>query len=242
MSINMVKYTFLLLLVFFCGCSTPWVAPEHSATVPADKLKAKWWSARHKGVVEKVQKGNVELMFIGDSITHAWDRQADIFKENFGKWDPVNAGFSGDKTENVLWRLNNGEFKDISPKLCVIMIGTNNTGHIMQKPQEIADGIRAIIENIHAKSSSTKILLLAVFPRGAASNDPKRLNNSQVNVLISSYGEMYSFVEFMDINRKFLDEKGNLPKSIMPDLLHPNKEGYKIWAAAIKDKVTEMME
>ena len=183
-------------------------------------------------------------MFIGDSITHAWDssKASDIFKKNFGKWDPVNAGFSGDCTEHVLWRLDNGEFVNISPELCVIMIGTNNTGHKMQKPQEIADGVRAIIENIHKKSPDTKILLLAIFPRGAASNDPMRLNNSQTNVIISSYGEIYSFVEYLDINRKFLNEDGNLPKTVMPDLLHPNREGYVIWADAIKDKVYEIME
>ena len=115
----------------------------------------------------RVKQGNVDLIFIGDSITHGWEEAGkDVWQKFYGKRNAVNLGIGGDQTQHVLWRLDHGNIDGISPKLAVIMIGTNNAGS-GQQPEQIAEGIKAIVEQLRAKLPETKILLLAIFPRGA---------------------------------------------------------------------------
>ncbi len=228
------------------------IAPNaHSAVTPASKESADWWMPRHQGVVDRVKQGNVDMIFIGDSITHGWDNKGKaVWDEYYAKRNAVNMGFGGDRTQNVLWRLDNGEIDGISPKLAVIMIGTNNSNGTDNTSQEIADGIVAICKTLRAKLPDTKILILSIFPRGdaeqrkdkdkGATMNPQWAKNAEAGVIASGIADNKK-IYYLDITNAFLDENGVLPRSIMPDLLHPNEEGYKIWAEAIEPKVKKLM-
>jgi beta-glucosidase len=127
----------------------------------------------------------------------------------------------------------------LSPKLAVLMIGTNNTGS-HDSAQDTARGIRLILKELQTRLPNMKILLLAVFPRGAEKDDPFRILNTEVNELISAYSQSKS-IHFLSLNELFLEEDGTLPTSIMPDLLHPNGGAYRIWAEAMEPTIQELM-
>ncbi len=202
--------------------------------------------ARHANFNAISQKGEAELVFLGDSITQGWEGAGKQVWEQ--KWTPLKAanfGVGGDRTEHVLWRLENGNFDGLKPKLIVLMIGTNNTGH--QKPdgyqctaQQTAEGVKAILDKLKSKCPGAKILMLAIFPRGPDSSDPMRKQNQATNALIKNYADDKT-VYFMDIGQKFLQPDGTLTREIMPDLLHLSPKGYELWADAIEDKVKELM-
>lgn len=193
-----------------------------------------------------LKKGPIQLVFIGDSITDAWrgGEQNRIYKERWGKYNPLNLGISGDKTEHVLWRLENGELDDLaeSAKVVVMMIGTNNLGNQPRAtPEDTAKGIECVVKTVRHKLPSAKLLLLAVFPRGMEANNPFRAQIKTVNDTIAKLDDGKQ-VRYLDIGKKFLTDDGTLPKDIMPDALHPNAKGYQIWADAIDPVITEMMQ
>jgi beta-glucosidase len=201
---------------------------------------AKWWMPRHDAIVDRAKQGDGDLLLIGDSITHGWDRTGKkLWEKYYAPRNAINMGFGGDRTEHVLWRLQNGEVDGLSPKLAVVMIGTNNSGS-HDSAQDTALGIRLILKELQTRLPNMKILLLAVFPRGAEKDDPFRILNTEVNELISAYGQSES-IHFLTLNELFLEEDGTLPTSIMPDLLHPNEEAYRIWAEAMEPTIQELM-
>ena len=211
------------------------------ATIPRARLQEAWWKKRHQEKVKIAREGNCDLLLIGDSITHGWESAG---KEVFGKYyanrNTLNLGFSGDRTQHVLWRLLNGELPpQVKPKVAVIMIGTNNTGHVMQKADETATGIKSIVALLRDRRPDMKILLLGIFPRGNNSNDPKRILNDKINSMVAKLADN-QHIHFMNISREFLKEDGSLLKNIMPDALHPNTQGYQIWAAAVEKKIAEL--
>jgi beta-glucosidase len=201
-----------------------------------------WWSKRHEEKLkEKQSLEKVDLLMIGDSITHGWESGGkEIWDKYYAQRHPLNIGFSGDRTENVLWRLQHGAIDDISPKLAVIMIGTNNTGHRQDKPEDTAAGIKAILDELHERIPDTKCLLLAIFPRGAKPTDPLRQINDATNAIIAKLDDGQR-VFYLDISDQFLDDEGVLSKEIMPDLLHPNKRGYAMWAEAVEPAIKQLM-
>ncbi len=226
----------------------------HPAVTPADRNNLEWWAKRHKGVLERVVKGNVDLIFVGDSITHGWDNQ-ELWNKYYAPRNAVNMGFGGDSTQHVLWRLDNGEIDGISPKLAILMIGTNNsngppTARWYNTAEEIADGIKAICSEMQLKLPKTKILILAIFPRGnseqrkdkehGATYNPQWAKNDKASELASKIADN-KHIFYLDINKAFLDKNSVLSRDIMPDLLHPNEKGYKIWAEAIEPTVKKLM-
>lgn len=204
----------------------------------------KWWMPRHEQKLADLKKQEkVDLLFVGDSITHGFESGGKATWEKFyAPRNAFNIGFSGDRTEHVLWRLQNGAVKGAEPKLCVIMIGTNNTGHRKDKPENTAAGIKLIIEELQTRIKGTKILLLAVFPRDEKPDGQYRVINDGVNKIIKGFASKEKGITYLDISDKFLDDEGLLPKSIMPDRLHPNTKGYEIWAEAIEPTIKELME
>ena len=185
------------------------------------------------------KKGEARIVFLGDSITQGWNGAQEIWKATWGDAGAVNFGIGGDRTEHVLWRMDHGNIQGLKPKLVVLMIGTNNTGHRKEPAQDTADGIRAILDKLKTQVPGAKVLLLGIFPRGATATDEKRVQNTAINGLISKFDDGKT-VHFLDISQKFLAEDGTLSKEIMPDLLHLSKKGYQIWADSIKDKVAEL--
>ncbi len=149
------------------------------------------------------------------------------------------SGIGGDRTQHVLWRLENGNIDGVKPKAAVLMIGTNNSNGRDHTAEEIADGIKAIVAKLRKELPETKILLLAIFPRGEKPN-PQREKNAKASKLASEVADNKT-VHFLDIGDKFLSADGSLSKEIMPDYLHLSPKGYQIWAEAIEAKVAELM-
>jgi len=238
------KFFLLSLMLLSASCTTLKeqtlsILPQVQSEVWAEK----WWLPRHKEKIAlKDNMDKVELVFLGDSITHAWDNKGkDVWKTYYSSRNALNIGFSADRTEHVLWRLNHGAVDGIDPKLLVLMIGTNNTGHRQDKPEDTALGIKEILNTIEHKLPNTKVLLLAIFPRGSNLDDPLRKINDDINSIIKNYHDEER-VYYLNINHLFLDDNGVLSKSVMKDLLHPNKAQYSVWAKAIEPKVKELMQ
>ena len=217
--------------------STPFMLGD--ATTAAPRTDG-WWQERHTAMNARVEKGSVDLVFIGDSITQGWEGAGKAsWDKHFAPQNAVNLGIGGDQTQHVLWRLANGNLAGITPKVAVLMIGTNNTGN-GQKPAEVAAGIKAILDELKKLSPTTKILLLAVFPRGETREDAMRLNNDAVNGLIKPFGDGTQVV-FLDIGSKFLAADGSLSREIMPDSLHLSPAAYEIWAAEVSSTIATLM-
>jgi beta-glucosidase len=207
--------------------------------------------SRHQSILEREAKGNVDLLMIGDSITHRFEKAGKaVWEKYYAPRNAVNMGFGSDRTEHVLWRLENGELDGISPKLAVIMIGTNNSNKDDHTAEEIADGIKAIVCQLRTKLPKTKVLILAIFPRGDAAQrkDKKHdatfndqwAKNNKASELASKVADG-KMVFYLDINQAFLNSEGVLTREIMPDLLHPDKKGYQIWAEAMEPTITKLM-
>ena len=194
---------------------------------------------RHEAFNKRVSAGKVDLILIGDSITQAWEGKGKkVWAKHYGKRNAVNLGISGDRTQHVIWRLDNGNVKNISPKAAVVMIGTNNSGS--NTSEEIADGVAAITKQLRTKLPKTKVLLLGIFPRGPSKDDKRRQVNAKANHIFKKLADGKQ-VHYLDIGPKFLEKDGTLTKKIMPDLLHLTEKGYTIWAESIEAKLTELM-
>lgn len=213
---------------------------EHAAIKPVDR-KDKWWQDRHAKVLEFAQDGNPQVMFIGDSITQGWEGAGKAeWEKRFAPMITINLGFSGDRTQHVIWRLTTGkEMEGYHLKAAMIMIGTNNSGS--DSAEHIAEGIENIVRIIRQKSPQTRILLLAVFPRGEKPDHPQRLKLIEVNKRISQLHDGHA-VTYLDIGNKFLNKDGTLPKEIMPDFLHLSPKGYTIWADAVEGHLKAMVK
>jgi beta-glucosidase len=212
---------------------------ENSAAKPEPRLDA-GWQQRHKSFNERVAKGNVDLLFIGDSITHGWEGDGkQVWAKYYAPRNAVNLGIGGDRTQHVLWRLENGNIEGIKPKLAVLMIGTNNSNGNDNTAEEIGAGIQAIVKKLREKLPETKVLILAIFPRGEKPN-AQREKNAAASKVASQLADGKN-VFFLDIGPKFLTEDGTLTAEIMPDRLHLSPKGYEIWATATEPLVAELM-
>jgi lysophospholipase L1-like esterase len=221
-----------------CSVAFAQDAKTPSSVNPVPRADA-WWQQRQAGFNERIKQGNADLLFIGDSITHGWEGGGkDVWAKYYAKRNAVNLGIGGDQTQHVLWRLDHGNLEGISPKLAVLMIGTNNSGS--NTSEEIAQGVKAIVDKLQAKLPNMKVLILAIFPRGEKNDDKLRSVNAKANEIIAKLANDKT-VFFLDINPKFMAADGTLPKEIMPDYLHPNAEGYEIWAKAIEPTVAKLM-
>jgi lysophospholipase L1-like esterase len=227
----------------------PGQKPLPSTVVPVTQDRS-WpsydWQKRHELTSAAVKRAKPQILFIGDSITHffggeQFDSYALRGQQTWGEfYAPRNAGnlgFGWDKTENVLWRLQHGAIDGIAPKLVVMMIGTNNTGNC--SVPDIALGIEAIVLEFEKRLPQSKILLLGIFPRGEKLEAP-RVKIAEINQIIAKLDGSHN-VTFLDIGTKFLTPEGLITKDIMPDFLHPNEKGYRIWAEAIEPTVKKLM-
>lgn len=176
---------------------------------------------------------SIQLVFDGDSITDFWtNRSGGLWEELYVPYGAVDFGISGDRTQHLLWRLEQGQLDGLDPKLVCLMIGTNNVPW-PDTPEQIAEGVKAIVEQYRERCPNAVILLQAVFPRDAEPDTPRRQKIDALNALISKLGdgEKVIYVDFAD---DFLEPDGRLSPEIMPDALHPNEKGYEIWAKAIQ--------
>lgn len=207
------------------------------------KQSADWWLPRHEEKLTlKDSMKSVDLVFLGDSITQAWETKgATVWEAFYRPLNALNLGFNGDRTEHVLWRIEHGAVDDIQPKLLLLSIGTNNTGHRQDTAEETALGIQKILSLLQQKLPYTSILLLAIFPRSAKPTQRMRRLNNDINHIIQSYADNAK-IFYLDINPIFLDQKGKLTRDIMEDFLHPNTDQYPIIAKALEPHVKTLMK
>jgi N-acetylglucosamine-6-sulfatase len=209
--------------------------PEQRADVPAIRVlpngrPAPAFLSRHAAFVTIARRNQAQVVFIGDSLTAYWRRNSALFQNEFGQYGAVNFGIPDDRTQHVLWRVQNGEFDGFTPKVAVLLIGTNNAPIATNPPNQIASGVRKIIRAIHLRSPQTKVLLMGIFPRASPSADAK---NREVNALIARFHDGRR-VYYLDIRRKLVRPDGTVGRDIMPDGLHLSAKGYRIWADAIR--------
>jgi lysophospholipase L1-like esterase len=223
-------------------------AEPNSALVPVDKLERDSydWYARHEAVLKIQQSLNPEVVMIGDSITHFWagppegvrPRGPQAWKQLFGTRPVLNMGFGWDRTQNVEWRIDHGEFLGIHPRWVVLNIGTNNfsqTAHARANtPEEVAAGIQAVVRRVRARSPESRIVVMGVLPRGPNAKAPYRPKIEALNRLLAEQLKHVPGITFLDIGAKFLQPDGELPKSLMNDFCHPTEQGYAVWASALK--------
>jgi lysophospholipase L1-like esterase len=199
---------------------------------------------RHEGFLQEARRGGIECLLMGDSITDWWGRAGlEVYQANFGPLDCANFGIAGDRTQGVLWRMENGELEGYSPKLMMLMIGTNNLSgrrSTPNTPAEIAMGIAVIVTKFRTTFPDAKVLLLGVFPRGAEPGNEYREPIRQINELIAELDDG-EYVRFMDIGDRFLERDGSISTDIMADGLHPTTRGYEIWAEAVMPTFRAMM-
>lgn len=206
--------------------------------------------ARHKIFSDIAKKGDIDLLFVGDSITDwfYWPRGngeatgGKVWEANFAPLKAANFAIAGDTTQGVLWRMQNGELEGFKAKLIVLMLGTNNTGS--NPVGQIIEGNRLIVEEFKKQQPQAKVLVLGIFPRNNARNPQQTpvLNATikAINIGLSQFADDKQ-VFYMDIGDKFLVD-GLVPVDVMADGLHPTAKGYQIWADAIVPKVKELMK
>jgi lysophospholipase L1-like esterase len=228
-----------------------WAAgqPEKSGVNPAVEARARGeelWVKRNEGFNARArqghEKGDIGVVFLGDSITEGWEGAGrEVWKDRYEALGAVNFGIGGDRTQHVLWRVENGNLEGLAapktgkpPRLAVLMIGTNNLGG--DTPEQIAGGIAAVVEAVNRKLPATPVLVLGVFPRGQRVDDPARGKIAEINHRVSDWVADRSRtravkpeVEFLDIGGAFLEKDGSISAEVMPDSLHLSPRGYRIW-------------
>jgi lysophospholipase L1-like esterase len=198
---------------------------------------------RHEQNKAVAAAGNIDVLFMGDSITDWWRTPEGqyagkpVFDKYWGNQKVANFGIAGDTTQGVLYRLQNGEGQGFSPKAIMLMIGTNNTR--ANTAAEIAEGVGAIVAELQKDFPSAKILLLGIFPRSTPV-DPVRAQLAEINTIISRLHDGNK-VHYLDIGKIFLDSNGNIPLDIMSDGLHPTTKGYELWAEAVKEPLAALL-
>jgi lysophospholipase L1-like esterase len=198
------------------------------------------WKQRHEQLLKRAKEGAIDLLFLGDSITEGWGNNA-VWQKRYQPLNAANFGIGGDTTQNVLWRITNGEIDGLSPKVVVLLIGTNNFGLNGDSVDAAAKGVAAVVATLRKKLPKSKVLLLAVFPRDAQPKTEARNKIAKLNAEIAKLEDKKN-VRFLDIGGKFLAPDGSLPKEIMPDALHLSEKGYEIWAEAMDPLLKEMLK
>jgi beta-glucosidase len=205
-----------------------------------------WWMPRHEKKLQEIHElraagKNADLVFIGDSITQGWeDAGKKVWEQSFARYNAIDLGFGGDRTENVLWRLQHGELDGVSPKVIVMMIGTNNTGDRQEDARTTAAGIRRLVDEIRLRQPKARLLLLGIFPRDEKPGSVLRQINDRVNGIISGYADERS-IFYLNIGESLMNPDGTLSRDVMPDLLHLSDKGYAIWARRMEPTLQRLL-
>lgn len=226
--------------------ATAFAAESH---VPSDRPVARTdrnSQLAHQQLLEKARQGRIDLYFLGDSITRRWGgtdypQFLAHWNQTFHGWNAANFGWGGDTTQNILWRLQNGELDGVNPKVIVLLAGTNNVGREPgdeAKASDIANGIRAIVDLCRKKAPRAVIVLCAIFPRN--DNPAVMPTINRINEQIATLRDEKN-VRFLNLNYRLADREGVLFPGLTVDQLHLSVKGYQIWADALKPILTELL-
>ena len=237
----------------FATAQTPAPSAKIDASAAIEKKDTTGrFRSMHDSFLARGKAGPIGVLFLGDSITQGWTKAPHVWEHYYGKLQPANFGIGGDQTQHVIWRIENGELDGINPKVVVLMLGTNNTS--AHTTAEIAAADRKIVGLIQARIPGAKVLVLAVFPRGARKDKEGNITATAVadaakrmEIIRGVNAELARLdnggtVRFLDINAVFVGQDGKIPFAIMPDQLHPNAAGYQLWAEAMQPTLTAMMK
>jgi lysophospholipase L1-like esterase len=237
MTINRIRKASLLLTAALALFATalPACAQGPASVVPQPREGA--WMEVHNSFLVLTKKGHIDLLFLGDSITQMWNENS-VWRRFYEPRHAANFGIGGDRTQHVLWRIQNGELDGIEPKVTVLMIGTNNLSS--DTPDEIAQGIGAIVSELRRRLPKTQVLLLGIFPRAPKPNAVRERLKS-VNEKIAKLDDG-THVRYLDIGKAFLSDDGSISRDVMPDSLHLSLKGYRIWADAMEPTLWSMLD
>jgi len=221
-----------IIKTLLAGQTPSAVVEQPSTVIPVPSRLKKFMPRLHEEKLKEAKAGDIDFVMIGDSITHAWSRYPDTFKDT----KLLNLGFPGDRTQNVLWRIQHGAVDGISPKLVTLLIGTNHAhrpkkGYTPDKPADVFTGIQAIVAELRARLPESKILIFSIFPRRAGEEND-RVN--AVNEMLPRVADgRHAF--HVNINQIFLDDKGEQNTTLYSrDRLHLSPAGYAAWAKALQ--------
>ncbi len=215
------------------------------AVVPAPRVSEyPWmsierWRAMHAEDVAVADAGDVDLLFIGDSITEGWP--AAQWDAHFAPLGAANFGIGGDRTENLLWRLRNGAVGQLDPEVVVLMIGTNNFGLRGDTPEQVAAGVEAVVDELQGAFGDAHVVLLGILPRDEQPGTPLREGIAQANARIAALGEREN-VSWHDLGDVFLQPDGTLPAELMADFLHPTETGYAVLAERLNAVLEPLLD
>ena len=218
-----------------------------TSPVTQDRDRATYnWQKRHEEILLLNKQIKPDVVFFGDSIIHYWGGEPKApMAWGFQAWSNCfagisveNLGFGWDRTENVLWRIGNGELDNIKPKVIIIKIGTNNID--LNTPEDIAAGIEAICRAAHEKQPGARILLLGILPRrdenaGLAKTGP-------VNKLLATRFRGTDYVTYRDFGAQFLNGAGAPNSALFSDGVHINANGYKLLGTQIRTELTKLLK
>jgi lysophospholipase L1-like esterase len=225
--------------------------PLQAADQPSPRTDQNSMTA-HAQLLEKARKGRIGVYFEGDSITRRWGTSDEQYKDflanwrqNFFGWNAANFGWGGDTTQNILWRLNNGELDNVNPKIIVLLAGTNNVGN--KSPQGDEDsrvddttrGIKAILDTCRRKAPEATIVLMGITPRNDNMAVMPIIN--EINARIAKFADGKK-IRYLNINRRLADKDGKLFEGMAnKDGLHLDVKAYQVWADALKPIFTKLL-
>jgi lysophospholipase L1-like esterase len=206
--------------------------------------------AAHQQLLEKAQKGGIDVYFEGDSITRRWGATdypelLAHWNQNFFGWNASNFGWGADRVENILWRLDNSELDGVNPKVIVLLAGTNNVGNqappegVEARAADVTKGLEAVLKRMQAKAPDATIVLTAIFPRNDNIAVMPVINRINDNLASLADGKR---IRYLNINDQLADKDGVLFEGMMnADKLHPAVKGYQVWADALRPIFTELL-
>mgnify|MGYP000657101938 CR=1 FL=1 len=198
------------------------------------------WQNFHEMYLKQTRQRQIKVVFLGDSITRGWKNHKRLWQTHYGKHGAVNFGIGNDRTQQILWRIENGLFDRMQPQLVVLNIGVNNLWSDTYGTDRIAAGIEKIVSTIQTKSPNTKVLVLGILPTGNKPDTPLRRKIRAINAQ-SAQLDNGKTIRFLDIGSEFLDPNGYISKEIMPDYLHLSKKGYQIWADSMQADFNQIL-
>lgn len=197
------------------------------------------WDRMHAEDVLVAEHDQVDVLFVGDSITAGWDWQ--IWEKNFKPLNAANFGIGGDGTANLLWRLQHGAIGQLQPKLIVLLIGVNNFGLYNETPEQAAAGVTAVVTQLQLAWPQSKILLNAVLPFEEKADSPKRAMVKKLNSIIAKLGDN-EHIFYKNYGATLLQKDGSISPDIMADFLHPTPKGYQVWADAMLPDIKQLLQ
>lgn len=234
-----------LVCVLACGSAETEVPSRDDAgsrpitLVPAPRHDALFLQ-RHESMRAQPERARVELVFLGDSILRRFETEGrESWNDHYAGRRVANFAIEGDRTQNVLWRIDDGLFDGMAPRLIVIGIGTNNTAE--SGANEIALGVAAIVARLRARVPDAELLVLGLLPRGTwRAGDPLRARVEETNARLAAFAAERR-VAYLDLGRRFLRADGGLDRSRLPDGLHPGADGYRALAEGLEAELTRIL-